>query len=308
MTTPVKLGGVYAPITTPFDARGDVDAQGAAANCRAVIAAGVNGIVVCGSTGEAPLLDERERAALLGAVRSAVSNGQVLMGIGAESTRHTIERAKAAAANGADVGLCVAPHYFGAGAMNDDALRAHYRAVADASPIPVALYTIPKYMHFALSAGLVGELAQHPNIIGIKDSSGDPAIFAGYLPAQSASFSVITGNATQFLNALRSGARGGILAAADFAPALAREIFDAHTAGKTDTADALQARMGPLGTDIVAKIGISGVKAACDIVGLVGGKVRAPLRDIDAAGRTHVASLLKAAGVGPVPVKVALAS
>jgi 4-hydroxy-2-oxoglutarate aldolase len=307
MANRVKLGGVYAPITTPFNARGDLDAEAAAANCRAVIAAGMHGIVVCGSTGEAPLLDEGERATLLGAVRAAVpSSCQVLMGIGAESTRQTVERAKTAAAIGADAVLCVAPHYFGAGAMNDDALRAHYRAVADASPVPVVLYTIPKYMHFALSAALVAELATHANVIGIKDSSGDPVTFAGYLPSQSAKFTVLTGNATQFLAALRSGARGGILAAADFAPAQARAIFDAHTAGDSAEADAVQARFGPLGTEIVAK-GVSNVKAACDAVGLAGGNVRPPLRDIDAAARAKVASLLAAAEVGPVSARLALA-
>lgn len=294
----MKLSGVFAPITTPFDGRGEIDLAGVASNCRSLIAAGVDGIVVAGSTGEAALLDERERAALLAAVRAALPKHHVLMGIGAESTRLTIERAQAAAVGGADLVLCVAPHYYGAGAMNDDALRAHYRAVADASPVPVALYSIPKYMHFALSAPLVAELALHKNIVGIKDSSGDNTIFAGYLPTQSETFSVITGNATQFLTHLRAGARGGILAAADFAPELARAIFDAHAAGRTADADAAQARFGPLGTEIVAKLGVPGVKAACDAVGLCGGRVRMPLANLDDAGRARVNAVLLQAGVG----------
>jgi 4-hydroxy-2-oxoglutarate aldolase len=292
----MKISGIYAPITTPFTSTGDVDISAASANCRALILAGIDGIVVAGSTGEAPLLDERERAALLAAVRTAAPDNQVMMGIGAESTRQTIARAAAAASAGADAVLCVAPHYFGANATPDAALRAHYHAVADASKLPVVLYSIPKYMHFALSASLVAELAQHPNIIGIKDSSGDMAILNGYLPAQSNTFTVITGNGAQFLNSLRANARAGILAVSIFAPALARAVFDNHAAGDA----AAQERLAPLAMEIVGRMGIPGVKTATDAVGLVGGPVRMPLVDLDAAAKARVATLLTGAGVGAV--------
>jgi len=293
----MKLSGIYAPITTPFDASGDVDAAAAASNCRALIAAGLDGIVVAGSTGEAPLLDERERETLLASVRSATPGKQVLMGIGAESTRLTITRAKAAAAGGADAVLCVAPHYYGAGATPDAALKAHYTAVADASPIPLALYSIPKYMHFPLSASLVAELAQHENIVGIKDSSGDMTILNGYMPAQSDSFTVITGNGGQFLNGLRAGVRGGILAVSVFAPTLSRTVFNSHVAGNTAAADAAQELLTPPAMEIVGRLGIPAIKAACDLVGLVGGKVRMPLVDLDATGKARVATLLSQAHV-----------
>lgn len=294
----MKLSGIYAPITTPFDSRGDVDPAAAAQNVRALVAAGCDGIVVCGSTGEAPLLDEAERASLLKAVREAVPDRTVLMGVGAESTRQTIARARAAATGGATGVLCVAPHYFGAGAMTDAALRAHYRAVADASPLPVVLYTIPKYMHFALSPALVADLATHGNIAGIKDSSGDMTILNGYIPAQSATFTVFTGNGSQFLNGLRAGVRGGILAVADFAPALSREVFDAHNAGDAAAAEAAQAKLAPLATEIVAKLGIGGIKFAVDAIGLVGGRVRAPLMELGPDGKARVELLLLQAGVG----------
>ena len=292
----MELNRIFAPITTPFDARGDVDVAAAAANCRALVKQGVNGIVIAGSTGEAALLNERERAALLDSVRKAVPSNPILMGIGAESTRQTIERAKAAAAGGADAVLCVAPHYYGA-AMTDAALLTHYRAVADASTKPVVLYTIPKYMHFALSAQLVAELAKHPNIIGIKDSSGDPAILAGYLAAQSDSFTVLTGNGAQWLNALRAGARGGILAVALFAPALARTVLDSHRAGREAEADAAQAKLTPLAVEIVGKMGIGAIKIACHATGFVGGPVRGPLTNPDEAARRRVLELLAAAGL-----------
>ena len=107
--------------------------------------------------------------------------------------------------------LVVAPHYYGP-AMTERALSQHYHRIADESPVPVLLYNIPKYMHFALPASLVAELAQHQNVIGIKDSSGDRELFASYMPAQSDTFAVLTGNAPMFLDALGMGSRGGILA------------------------------------------------------------------------------------------------
>jgi 4-hydroxy-2-oxoglutarate aldolase len=296
----MKLSGIYAPITTPFDKSGELSTPAVTSNCRTLIAAGLDGIVVAGSTGEAPLLDERERELLLAAVRAAVPDKQILIGIGAESTRQTIARAKAAESGGADAVLCVAPHYFGYGATPDAALKAHYTAIADASPIPVVLYSIPKYMHFALSAQLVAELAQHQNIIGIKDSSGDMTILNGYMPAQSDSFTVLTGNGGQFLNGLRAGVRGGILAVSIFAPALSRAVFDSHATGNGAAADAAQEILGPLATEIVGRIGIPGVKPAADIVGLVGGDVRMPLVNLDAAGKARVAALLTAANVGTI--------
>jgi 4-hydroxy-2-oxoglutarate aldolase len=293
----MKLTGVYAPITTPFDDRGEVDVRGAAANARALIKAGLDGIVVAGSTGEAPLLDDDERAALLNSVREAVTGKPVLMGVGAESTRQTIARARTAANTGADAVLCVAPHYFGAGAMTDAALRVHYHAVADASPVPVMLYSIPRYMHFALSASLVEELAAHANIIGIKDSSGDASILGGYLAAQSATFTVFTGNGSQFLAALRAGARGGILAVAGFAPGLSRVVFDAHDGGRENEATVAQERLAPLASEIVGRLGIGAIKAAYEQANLVGGRVRAPLMDIDESARARVGLLMSQAGL-----------
>lgn len=292
-----RIRGVFAPISTPYDATGAVDLAAAARLSAQLVGAGLTGIVVAGSTGEAPLLEDDERAALLAAVRAAVPSAPVLMGIGAESTRQTVARAEAAGAAGADAVLCVAPHYFGAGAMTHAALLAHYRAVADASPRPVVLYSIPKYMHFALSGALVAELAQHPNIVGIKDSSGDPAQLASFLASQSDTFSVLTGNAGQFLAALQAGARGGILAASAFAPALTLAVWQGVAAGDLAAAEAAQAKLTPLAAEIVASRGIAGVKAAYDAVGLPGGVVRPPLQDLPAEGRAQVAALLRAAGV-----------
>ena len=168
------LGGIMGPVVTTFDeATGDLAAVPFRANIRAHVNAGLTGIIVAGSTGEAALLEEHERHRLLEWARPIVPDERWLIaGVGGESTRVTVRRAREAAERGADAVLVVAPHYYGA-QMTPEALAAHFRRVADESPLPLVLYNIPKYVHFPLAPGLVHELAGHDNVIGIKDSSGD---------------------------------------------------------------------------------------------------------------------------------------
>ena len=291
-----QLHGVFAPVVTTFYREsGEVDVASFAANIRAHLTAGMSGIVVTGSTGEAALLDNDERSALTDAAREMVPRDKALLiGTGAESTRTCLRLTRDAASRGADAVLVVAPHYYGS-AMNDAALRAHYLRVADASPVPVVLYSIPKYMHFPLSAALVAELAQHPNVIGIKDSSGNLEILEGYVRAQSDSFTVITGNATTFHGALEAGARAGILAAALFAPTLSLDVYEACQRGDESAATAAQSRLAPLGSKIVGDLGVPGVKAAMDQVGLAGGPVRAPLTALNEEQLAAVAQLMQSA-------------
>ncbi|HSQ28360.1 MAG TPA: dihydrodipicolinate synthase family protein [Gemmatimonadaceae bacterium] len=288
--------GVFAPVVTTFYSEsGDVDLASFAANIRAHLAAGMHGVVVTGSTGEAALLDLDERAALVDTAREMVPpDRRLIVGTGAESTRACLKLTRDAAARGADAVLVVAPHYYGA-AMTGAALSNHYHAVADGSPIPVMLYSIPKYMHFAVPASLVAELAQHENVIGIKDSSGNRELFATYMPAQSPTFSVLNGNAQMWHHALTVGSRGGILAVALFAAGLAMEIYEAERRGDHDGAAAAQARLTPLGARVVGEMGVAGVKAAMDLVGLAGGPVRSPLMPLDDAQRGVVGELMSAA-------------
>lgn len=291
-----QLHGVFAPVVTTFYREsGEVDIASFAANIRGHLTAGLHGIVVTGSTGEAALLDNDERSALTDTAREMVPRDKVLLiGTGAESTRTCLKLTRDAASRGADGVLVVAPHYY-ASAMNDAALRAHYLRVAESSPVPVMLYSIPKYMHFALSASLVAELAQHPNIIGIKDSSGNKDTFAGYLASQSDSFTVFTGNAPAFHHALQAGARGGILAAALFAAPVAMDVYDSFTRGDETSATAAQVRHAQLGAKIVGELGVAGVKAAMDRIGLVGGPVRAPLTPLTDDQLATVTQLMQSA-------------
>jgi 4-hydroxy-2-oxoglutarate aldolase len=291
----LRLDGVFGPVVSNFKRdSGDIDCAAFTENVKSHLAAGLLGVVVCGSTGEAALLSETERIELLEAARRATpTDRMVLMGTGAESTRLTVRRCHEAQTVGADAVLVVAPHYY-SNAMSDDALRRHYVAVAEQSPLPVLLYNIPKYMHFKLAPELVAELARHPNIVGIKDSSGDLELLKSYIALQSDSFTVLTGNGGQLHPALMAGARGGILAVALFAAERSVAVFTAHTKGDHTTADALQVELKPLAAQVVAELGVPGVKAAMDSVGLHGGPVRGPLLDLDAAGRARVSALMSA--------------
>ena len=291
----MRLEGVLAPVVTPFDAGGELDLDGFRRNIQSHLASGLHGVVVTGSTGEAALLDETERARLVEAARDVVPSGRpVIVGIGGESTRGVVARARVAASLGADAVLVVAPHYYG-DAMTPDALRAHYEHVADASPVPVLLYTIPKYMHFALAPALVLELARHENIVGMTDSSGDASLLRQYLQAKGDGFQVLTGSGTLLGEAMRMGADGAILAVALFAPMQSLLVQAAVRDGDVDALVSAQAHLTPLAAKIVAGMGVAGVKAALDAVGLAGGAPRAPLCPLAETLRAELRALLETA-------------
>ncbi|MBA2683556.1 MAG: dihydrodipicolinate synthase family protein [Gemmatimonadaceae bacterium] len=295
------LTGIFGPVVTTFDdGSGDLAAGAFRANIRAHIAAGLAGVLIAGTTGEAALLDEDERLRLTELARPLVPDDRwLLVGTGSESTRECVRRTKDAAERGADAVLVVPPHYFGA-AMTDDALWAHFSRVADESPVPVLLYNIPKFTHLQLGSKLVHALADHPNIAGIKDSTGDMTQLRAYIDAQSDTFTVLTGHAGTLLDAIGYGARGGMLAVALFAAPIVFDLMDAIARGDGVTASEIQARVRPLARDIVAELGPPGIKVAMDLVGLTGGAPRAPLRPLGAAERERVSTLLGAAGLARV--------
>jgi 4-hydroxy-2-oxoglutarate aldolase len=288
------LAGVLAPITTPFDhATGDVAPVHLRQNVSRLLAAGLDGVAVAGSTGEAALLDGEEQRRMVGWVREVLPDQRwLLVGTGAESTRQAVLLTRAAAAEGADAVLVRPPGYFSA-AISPASLADYYRAVADASPVPVLLYHVPKYTHLPIAAGLVQQLAAHPNIVGIKDSSGDVKNLAAFRDA-APGWSVFVGGGSLLYAALELGCEGGILAVACFAAALCVEILAAFRAGDRTRAGRLQERLAPLDREVVGKLGPGGVKAAMDAVGLYGGPVRAPLAPVVAADRERVARLVAA--------------
>ena len=181
--------------------------------------------------------------------------------------------------------------------MTPAALEGHYRRVADESPLPVLLYNIPKYMHFALEPDLVARLATHENIVGMKDSAGDLTRLGGYIQSQGDSFTVLTGHGGSFHQALALGARGGILAISLFAAELTLEIYDSFSAGDIDASAEAQRSVAPPAAEIVGRMGVAGVKAAMDRVGLKGGRVRSPLVALSVEDEARVDALLRHARV-----------
>lgn len=288
------LAGVLAPITTPFDsASGDIAPVHLRHNVVRLVEAGLDGVVVAGSTGESALLDAEEQRRMVGWVREVLPDGRWLVaGTGAESTRQAVTLTRAAAAEGADAVLVRPPAYFSA-ATSPASLVDYFRAIADASLIPVLVYNIPKYTHLPIAAGLLQQLAGHANVVGVKDSSGDAKNLAAYRDAVPG-WSVLVGSGSLLYAALELGCDGGVLAVACYAAKLCADVLAAFRAGDRARAGALQERLVPLDKEIVGKLGPAGVKAAMDAVGLYGGPVRAPLAPVARADRERVATLVAA--------------
>ncbi len=294
----LNLRGVIGPVVTTFGARDEsLDLDAFATNLRAYAAAGLNGVVVCGSTGEAALLDEAERRLLIERARAELpADALLIVGTGAESTRQCVQRCRVANEHGAHAVLVVAPHYYSS-AMTPAVLEAHYARVADESPLPVLLYNIPKYAHFTLEPDLIARLSTHENIVGMKDSAGDLQRLEGYMQSQGDAFTVLTGHGGSFHRALELGARGGILAMSLFAAELTLDVYERHHAGDAEEAAESQRALTPLAAEIVGRMGVAGVKAAMDRVGLAGGPLRMPLVPLGPEDSARVDELLRDARV-----------
>lgn len=293
----MRFEGVYLPITSPFGADGELDASALADNVRRWSAKPIAGMLVAGSTGEAALLDDAEALEAVRVAREALPADRTLIaGTGRQSTRAAIRAARAAAAAGAGAVLVYPPYYFRA-QMTPEALRLHFWEVADASPVPVLLYHVPKFVPVDLAPDLVGELMRHGNVVGIKDSSGDMQNLGALCEVCADDADVLVGAGTHLYSGLEIGARGGIIAVGLMAAGAATELYDAFRAGRAVEAGRLQERIGPLHRAVVAGTGVPGVKYALDELGFSGGPPRPPLLSPDEAGRAAVRQALQAAGL-----------
>lgn len=292
----VRPTGVLVPVTTPFDVvTGEIAPVSWRENLRRWMEHPLDGVVLFGSTGEGVLLDEEEKLRLIGFARDLVPPGRLLVaGTDGESTRAIIRQARRLAEAGADALLVHVPPYF-AGVLSAGAIRDYYVAVADASPVPIILYHIPKYTKAVFEPGLVAELARHPNIAGLKDSSGDMRRFGDYADACGDECSLLVGNGALFYTALELGAAGGIIALGLLAPADCVEIFRCYQAGESRRAGEVQERIAPVHKEIVARYGAPGVKAALDVLGYTGGPPRPPLCGLGEAERREVVRVLQEA-------------
>ncbi len=277
------------PLATPFDADPAQPARLAAAIPR-YEAHRVAGYLVLGSTGEAAFLDEDEKITLLSAAREAVPRSSTLIaGVGVESTAATMRLARRAAEAGADAVLVLPPFFFRS-RMTADALVRHFTAVADASPVPVMLYNMPAYTSLVIPPAVVEKLSPHPNVIGLKDSSGDIPWMLDVLGRVPETFQVVCGSAPAFLPALVSGAVGGILAIGDAFPELAVRLYRLHREGQAVEALALQRQLVATTRLVLGTYGIAGLKAAMEVRGLSGGDPRRPLLPLAHEDRATIAA------------------
>ena len=300
------LAGILPPVPTFFDEHEELDLPTLREHITRLRHHGITRFVALGSNGEAVHLEPDERRAVFVTIRDAAgADAQMLAGAGALSTRGTIALCQLAAECGADMALVLPPHHYRS-QMTMAALRAHYLAVADASPIPIVIYNMPgNSAGVDLDAETVLMLSAHPNFAGVKDSSGNTAKLAEIVAGARTGFDVLAGSAGFLLPALVVGATGAIAALANIAPRECLELVDLYHAGRLDEARALQARLVPVNTAVTSGYGVAGLKAALQFVAHYGGVPRRPLAPLGDDGRVRLRSLLAEAdllhGMRPVP-------
>jgi 4-hydroxy-tetrahydrodipicolinate synthase len=283
------FGRALCAMVTPFSADGALDLDGAQQLADRLVSRGCDGLVLSGTTGESPTTTDAEKAALVEAVREAVGGrASVVAGVGTFDTRHTVELAREAEKAGADGLLVVSPYY---SKPPQDALEAHFLAVADAVGLPVALYDIPVRTGTRIEPGTMIRLAEHPRIVAVKDCSYD---FLGAQKVLSRTDLAYYAGCDEHILALYAvGGAGYISTVANVVPEQLRAVIDAFEAGDTPVSARLQQRAIPL-IELMMSAGLPGTvtaKALLTELGLPAGPVRAPLQP---AGREAVDGLLGA--------------
>jgi 4-hydroxy-2-oxoglutarate aldolase len=273
----MDFSGIFPALTTPFADDGSVSLADLKHNIQRYNATDLAGYVVNGSTGESVLLKPAEVDGILVTVKEAAAKGKKLIaGTGAESTAETIERTKRAAEIGYDAALVKTPYYYKP-SYKPEVYVAHYRRVADESPIPIFLYSVPQFTGVALESPEVILLAQHSNIIGIKESSGNVQRVAEIIAGTSPAFQVLVGAAPTVYPSQVLGARGAILALADALPEKCVALFELARQGHHEKARELQSVLAHASKLILSETGIAGLKHVMDQRGYRGGLPRLPL-------------------------------
>ncbi len=274
----MKISGVIPPIATPFDENGEVALDKLKENLQKWNQTDLSGYLVIGSNGEAVSLNEQEKLSVVETSREVIpSSKSMLVGTGMESTKETIRFTNQVAKIGADLALVITPSYFKE-SMNPQILYDHFTSVADSARIGILVYNVPKFTGINMEAELVARLSEHPNIVGIKDSSGNIGQLCEIVHLSQKKFAIFVGAAPVFFSALSIGAVGGILAVANVAPQVLTRIQNLFNEGKLDEARELQNLSTPLAKAVTVKYGVGGLKAAMDFAGYFGGNPRLPLQ------------------------------
>jgi 4-hydroxy-2-oxoglutarate aldolase len=288
----MKLDGVFPPLTTPFAPDGSVALPRLRENIARYNKTRLRGYVVNGSTSESVLLRWEEVYRVWEAARDAAAPGRILIaGTAAESTPETIEHTNRAASLGYDFALVRTPSFYKP-AMSEDALASHYLRVADAARIPILIYSVPIFTHITVEAPLVARLAKHPNIVGMKDSSGNVEGVAATIAATPKTFQTLVGSSGTLYESLKRGAVGAILALSCAFPEICVEIYEASLAGDAPRAQLLQQKLMVPTKMLGPQYGIPGLKYAMDRLGYFGGQPRFPLLPLSESAQLEIDAML----------------
>jgi 4-hydroxy-2-oxoglutarate aldolase len=300
MNNPLNLMGLFAPLTTPFAASGEVDYAAYAHNIARFNRTKLAGYVINGSTSESVLLrwSEVYRQWEV-ALEHAAHEKELVAGTGAESTAETIVHTNHAASLGYKAALVRTPSFYKP-AMTEDALVEHYLRVADAAKIPILVYSVPIFTHVTVESPVVARTSKHPNIIGIKDSSGNVAALAASIAAAPKEFKTFVGSASALYEALEVGATGAILALANAFPDVCADIYESARSGNQSKAHSLAQTLAAPAKMLGPQYGIAGLKYAMEHYGYVGGPTRLPLLPLTEAARREIDAMLANLGAQAV--------
>lgn len=290
-----RVCGIIPPVATPFNRRGDLDEGAFRANIERYAASDLSGVLVAGSTGEAAFLTEAERLRLVDLARKIIRPPKLLIaGTGLESTTQTLDLSREAVARGADAVLLLPPAYYKP-VMRPPVLDAHFRTIADRLRKPVLIYSIPQFTGYAMDAAMIARLSRHPNICGIKESSGNFEFDRAILRSMKNGFRFMVGSALVLPDAFEEGAAGGILSQSTFAPQICTGLYKAWWLGDQSAVADLRRRLRILAEKITGPYSVPGIKYAMELCGYRGGTARQPFAPLSPAGKKQIARALKQA-------------
>jgi 4-hydroxy-tetrahydrodipicolinate synthase len=293
MSITPPFGRLLTAMVTPFKDDLSIDWSGVEKLASHLVSTGHDGIVVNGTTGEAPTTSDDEKIEIIKVVRSAVSGrAKVIAGAGNNETTHSVEQAEMAAKAGADGLLVVTPYY---NKPPQAGIEAHFRAMADATDVPVMLYDIPGRTGAQIEPDTIVKLAEHPNIVALKDAKGDVASTSWVI--KRCGIPVYSGDDILNLPLLSVGAVGFVSVCGHTVGADLRAMLDAWFAGNNAKALEIHQKLLPVYTGTFRTQGAILTKAALSMMGLPGGKVRLPLVDATPSQVSQLREDLRAGGV-----------
>lgn len=283
----MQLDGIIPPITTPFLPNGEVHYAALRQNISKYRSAGLRGFVVAGSTGEAAMLGREEKQKLFQAVRESAEDNLLIAGVGSESVRETLELIRNAGEWKYAAALVLTPHYYRSQMARPESQLTFFRAVADSSPLPIIVYNYPQVTGIDLPLDVISELSEHPNIVGMKESSADLERIGKLVSTLPSTFDILVGASGKYHESLRLGVRGGILAVANAFPHAALLIHERYRSGDVSGSDVLQKKIAEA-AGVAPQFGIQGLKYAMDLNGYFGGECRLPLLPPDEQARCEI--------------------